>query len=221
MKVFSPIEAITLTHSPVLTSLFDTARSIDWSALLFHDSAVNALSEEYKKADKQKFTDLFLYSLSGPYSNAGLYALCIAKSFPLHELSTELTQQKNCKVCDSKPNYESDFPSESLLTGIFERSETNDRSLYSLLLMLKTVNNCADLPAPTPEDFEIFKEIISLLKRTDLSAAKTVAEIKKYNFVKKWAHYRKEDMKNQGKPTSNINSDKYIFACSALWQTLL
>lgn len=204
------IEQRTLTHSNELLPLLEVANKIEWNRFFEHDAAIKEIAKELGSIDKKKFTDLFLSGLHTPYSNMALYCISILRTFPIHELSDELSAQGNCTICDSGVKFHTSDGIEDFYTSCFERYGCS-RDIYPMIFVLKIVNN-SETPIPTTYDFEIFRQIINTLKTEKCTYREVIKIIKKFEFVKKIEKEIKTNLKNQGKPCgkASIQSEQKI-----------
>ncbi len=151
-----------------------------------HDELINGVFHEYKKANKNKYSALFLSSLSSKKLNwrSGLSTFAIMQSFPKHSFTVRenfgvnkslfdkmskedqkfVVRTTPCKYCSSYKNIEVDIEliEEFFLeVGGLVGFDIQDYYYY----LLET--NKLDEVKPMEEDFIIFSEILTILLEAD------------------------------------------------------
>ncbi|WP_347986283.1 hypothetical protein [Methylomonas sp. AM2-LC] len=131
---------------------------------VFHDEAVNKCFDSFSNARKQHFTNLFLVSLSQNRLDyrSGLAAFAIMQSFPNHAFAG--TNPDCCIICSYPPNREVSFSAINqfrfLCGGLYSAKPTE------IYFFLDQHNALTDI-YPSAVDFEIFLEILQVIKSVD------------------------------------------------------
>ncbi|WP_454980353.1 hypothetical protein [Capnocytophaga haemolytica] len=131
-----------------------------------HDELIKRIFKAYEKADKQKYANLFLASLStGELSwRGGLAVLAVMQTFPKHKFIPRGKDEflpGYCKICT---NHEKSFiGTPEYLEYCFEHEGGiwPDDLLKMYTFLLKT--NALKDRKPTKDDFRIFSHIINIL----------------------------------------------------------
>ena len=154
---------------------------------LTHDIVVENLLAEYRIAEKKRYTDFFLFSLSDSKFNSGLYAFATMKTFPEHTFS-EYPKEKGyttfyCSICSGGKHdvaYRKDYENYFFVGGI----HAND--IYEKLYILQRINRLDSVPCVTEHDFDTFKEIISNLRnaKPDTKIKDIKKQLKQASFFK-------------------------------------
>lgn len=154
---------------------------------LTHDETIKELFEQYKLADKKRYTDFFLSGLTDINCNSGLYVYAVMKTFPKHnftereqirgkgEISCEFTEEQKsfdhmrtpCNICSSYRQNLSD--GKNYPQFFLERGFCAD-NVYERLYVLKHINELDQSPKICVQDFDMLKEIILQLRNADPEA---------------------------------------------------
>ena len=191
-----------------------------------HNEAVALVFKEYEKADKRRYTDLFLSSLNLREKNNFLVSLAYMKTFPKHEIQTlteeiisshgegnreHMTKYYGCDTCALPSN--TVYPIRKI-NGYLKCFLIPNPC--QILLVLQEVNDLKDVPKPIKEDFEIFIQIITMLKSTNKKIGEFAKEFKQTDIFKNWVSLEKDykkkmadNYKYPGTPSSYVS---YSFA---------
>ena len=200
-----------------------------------HDEAIELTFIEYEKADRRRYTDIFLASLSDRKRINVLHILGLMKTFPKHnmtdipkdlDIAPELLKKWSekdielhrfnflCDVCGNYANYYIEH-----IDGLNEEENVCiDDNIYEFGSILATINSLASIPKPTNKDFDIFIELISLLKNTDKKIRDFAKEYKKSDTFKKWVKLIKNYLKETEEDDSptEIAEEKLQFILETL-----
>ena len=183
---------------------------------LTHDEAIKKLFAEYKSAEKKRYTDFFLSSLSGSLWNSGLYVYATMKTFPEHGFTekenrvnpecyvkwTEKEKQWNrittpCQICSSFRENITD--GEEYDTYYFVAGLNAD-NVYGRLYIMQYINRLQQTAAITEQDFNMFREIMLCLKNAEPSAKirDIHKQLKQSDFYKPLVNRIKRERMKQG-----------------------
>ncbi len=150
-----------------------------------HDELIEKIFDEYQKAKKSHYVDLFLSSLSSNnlHFRSGLPVYAIMQTFPRHKFThrdkcDDITTP--CNYCAGYKDMTIDF---SFLNDIFNELGGVIPSVDSYYYYLVETNKL-EMVKPTKEDFRIFKDILDIILQTneDETLKKTV--LSKINNIK-------------------------------------
>ena len=132
-----------------------------------HDELIRGIFAETIKADRKKYTDLFLASLStnNPSMRSGLAALAITKSFPDHNFTFREQQNHSdispCRYCSGlqtkKLNIELTKETFETLGGL---ASFDLADIYCFLYFTNNMEN----HQPVKKDLQVFSEIINIIQ---------------------------------------------------------
>lgn len=146
-----------------------------------HDMCIHNLFKEYEICDKKKITSAFLFSLGRNLLNyrAALSVYAIMQSFPYHNFECFEENENYCKYCGSTA-------SENVDLTFFDQCRFAvggivSLNVYEYLFYLKQANLMEEV-YPSKEDFEIFINILDVLKYSNVKDTPNVLT-KKLRFV--------------------------------------
>ena len=136
-----------------------------------HDEALKKLFVEYKSADKKRYTDFFLSSLSSSVCNSGLYVYAAMKTFPEHSFVVRENERQDrltpCAICSS---YHKNISNGEKYDLYYFVAGLNADDVYKRLYIMHRINRLEHIPYTTEQDFNILKEIVLRLKNAEPNA---------------------------------------------------
>ena len=189
-----------------------------------HNETVKELFAEYKSANKKRYTDFFLSSLSRSLWNSGLYVYAAMKTFPKHnftepensvnpEIYAKWTEEEKqryrrtipCEICSSYRediNKGKDYDTSYFVAGL------NTNNIYERLYIIQHINRLDRIPDITEQDFNMFKEIMLCLKNAEPNAKirDIHKQLKQSDFYKPLVNRIKAEQMKQG--ASQTANDK-------------
>lgn len=181
-----------------------------------HNELVEYIFSVYKEADKQKYTNLFLASLSLRKLEwrSGLPVFAIMQSFPYHKFSVSENRQKSQKHCLICSDYEyimnENEDVEFIKESFIECGGIIDFSLLNYYYYMFKTNSIEDV-IPKEKDLIIFSDILDLIlssKDKDLNKKQLLSRMSEIKIFSSNIEERKLLLETLGY-CSILQTDKY------------